>query len=315
MGRAKKKGLDYFPVDVSLMENVGVRVLTSRYGAEGFYLYMYLMCRLHQGGYYLNISEDFISCAALDVRVDEGAVTEIIELMCKKGLFDEGLFSAHGILTSRAIQQTYLEVKCKRGRGTEVIGKYWLLDIASENLTLVSGDLSQTNDDLLQTNADLSQKKCINKTKENKTEENKTKENETEQNESEQPAASAAGACAEYAEIADEFNDICAALPKVLDITPPRITAIKSALKRLGREGLTELFRRTAASDFLTGKTGAWHASFDWILKPANLTKITEGNYDNKCAPPPVDDDYTWGGRIVNALALSPGADPDEYPF
>lgn len=307
MGRAKKQGMDYFPVDVNLMESTAIKVLTARFGAEGFYLYMFLMCRIHLGGYYIEVSEDFISCAAVDTRIKEKTVADMIELMCTKGLFDAGLYEKYGILTSLEIQETYLDVKCKRGRGVEVFKEYWLLNKENtpDNLTMISvflsetkDDLSQTNEDLLQTNADMSQKKCINKTKENKTEQNEIL-----------PSA-----------IVEQYNSICTALPKVRDLTEPRKKAIKSALKKLGQEGLIELFRKTAASDFLSGRKNDWHATFDWILKPANLTKIIEGNYDN-AAPTsqatlaPQTTDYTCGGKYVNMLALTGDLAPEDYPF
>ena len=114
--------------------------------------------------------------------------------------------------------------------------------------------------------------------------------------------------------IVEQYNSICTALPKVRDLTEPRKKAIKYALKRLGQEGLTELFRKTAASDFLCGKKGGWKASFDWILKPANLTKILEGNFDN-AAPEPQTTDYTCGGKYVNMLALTGDLAPEDYPF
>lgn len=45
------------------------------------------------------------------------------------------------------------------------------------------------------------------------------------------------------------------------------------------------VFDRVEASNFLTGRERRgdrnWKAGFDWIFKPANLTKIIEGNYDN----------------------------------
>ena len=82
MGRAKKRGMDYFPVDVSLMDSTEIKVLTAKFGAEGFYLYMFLMCRIHLGGYYLEVSEDFISCTAVDTRLKEKTVEDMIELMC-----------------------------------------------------------------------------------------------------------------------------------------------------------------------------------------------------------------------------------------
>ena len=112
----------------------------------------------------------------------------MIELMCAKRLFDRGLYEQYHILTSVAIQETYLDVKCKRGRGIEVYGEYWLLgaDNVPENLTIISVHKPQTNEDILQTNSDLPQtnpdmpqKKCINKTKENKTEQNETEQNES----------------------------------------------------------------------------------------------------------------------------------------
>ena len=41
--------------------------------------------------------------------------------------------------------------------------------------------------------------------------------------------------------------------------------------------------KKAEASDFLTGRNGGWGGcGFDWILKPANLSKILEGNYDNR---------------------------------
>lgn len=48
-------------------------------------------------------------------------------------------------------------------------------------------------------------------------------------------------------------------------------------------EFFARVFKKVATSDFLTGATKVpFVASFDWILKPANLTKILEGNYDNR---------------------------------
>lgn len=122
------------------------------------------------------------------------------------------------------------------------------------------------------------------------------------------------GESPDYKAIVEQFNSVCTALPKVRDLTEPRKKAIKSALKKLGQEGLIELFRKTAASDFLSGRKNDWHATFDWILKPANLTKIIEGNYDNT-SPATETTDYTCGGKYVNMLALTEDLAPEDYPF
>ena len=89
----------------------------------------------------------------------------------------------------------------------------------------------------------------------------------------------------DYQSVIDLFNSICKSLPKVQKITDKRRKAIKNAHKLLGGMSFDELFAKVENSDFLTGRTGKWSGcGFDWILTPSNLTKIIEGNYDNKNA-------------------------------
>ncbi|MBQ8133132.1 MAG: replication protein [Clostridia bacterium] len=86
----------------------------------------------------------------------------------------------------------------------------------------------------------------------------------------------------DYQSVVDVFNTICISLPKVTKLTNDRKQRIKAADKQI--EGKwRELFETVENSDFLTGRNGNWNGcSFDWILKPSNLIKIIEGNYDNK---------------------------------
>ena len=44
-------------------------------------------------------------------------------------------------------------------------------------------------------------------------------------------------------------------------------------------------FQAVDSSDFLSGRNGAFKASFDWLLKQTNFIKILEGNYDNGPRP------------------------------
>lgn len=93
-------------------------------------------------------------------------------------------------------------------------------------------------------------------------------------------------------------------MPKVIDISALRRKAIGSALKKLGKEGLTELFQKTSASYFLCGKKGGWKASFDWIMKPENLTKIIEGNFDNAKPPEPEATSYCLDEEFAKLIGL-----------
>jgi hypothetical protein len=42
------------------------------------------------------------------------------------------------------------------------------------------------------------------------------------------------------------------------------------------------LFENAENSSFLKGVDGGWKASFDWLIKEANMLKVLEGNYADK---------------------------------
>lgn len=78
------------------------------------------------------------------------------------------------------------------------------------------------------------------------------------------------------------YNEICKSLPSVISMTESRKRASKLRVKELGIENVKSLFTKAEASDFLKGKNERnWKANFDWLMKPANATKVLEGNYDN----------------------------------
>lgn len=80
------------------------------------------------------------------------------------------------------------------------------------------------------------------------------------------------------------YHTLCFSLSKWMKLTPARVELLR---KRLGEnpdlEYWRDLFERIEKSDFLTARigNGNWRATLDWILKPENLQKIKEGNYDN----------------------------------
>lgn len=85
---------------------------------------------------------------------------------------------------------------------------------------------------------------------------------------------------------ADLFNLTCKSLHPVsptLNWAASRRSAVGNRLKEKPEFVFwQQVFTRVERSDFLTGRNAAWCANFDWILKPANLQKIVEGNYDNR---------------------------------
>ena len=87
----------------------------------------------------------------------------------------------------------------------------------------------------------------------------------------------------DYQGVVDLFNSVCISLPKVQKLNDKRRKLIVNADKLLGDMTFEGFFNLVESSDFLTGRNGKWcGCGFDWILNPANLTKIIEGNYINK---------------------------------
>ena len=87
----------------------------------------------------------------------------------------------------------------------------------------------------------------------------------------------------DYQAVLDAFHASCPSLPKVLKLSDSRKKAIKARLSDFGLEEIKRAFALTEQSDFLKGTNATgWQAGFDWLMKPANLTKVLEGNYENK---------------------------------
>lgn len=95
----------------------------------------------------------------------------------------------------------------------------------------------------------------------------------------EQPARPAV----DYQKIVEAFNSICLSYPQVKAISENRKKAIKARLKTYSEADIVMAFEKAEKSDFLKGKNNRnWSATFDWLMKDSNLTKVLEGNYDNK---------------------------------
>jgi hypothetical protein len=84
-----------------------------------------------------------------------------------------------------------------------------------------------------------------------------------------------------FSEIVDIFNRVCEDLPKVVKLSEKRKKSITSLLKSHSLQDIGEVFKKVNESDFLSGRSGNWKASFDWIFNQTNFLKVLEGNYIN----------------------------------
>ena len=87
-----------------------------------------------------------------------------------------------------------------------------------------------------------------------------------------------------YREVAEYFNQAMDGkqIQKIKTLNDTRKSHLAARLKDFTKQDLLEVIDKAAASDFLNGcgRTG-FKATFDWIFRPNNFTKILEGNYDN----------------------------------
>ena len=88
-------------------------------------------------------------------------------------------------------------------------------------------------------------------------------------------------------EFIEFFNSTIAAaksiIPVIKSVAGMRLSFLQARTREHGKEAVKTAITKAAASDFLNGKGGrGFIANCDWILRPNNMPKILEGNYDNR---------------------------------
>lgn len=91
-----------------------------------------------------------------------------------------------------------------------------------------------------------------------------------------------------YSEFQKYWNEHTAGehVNKIKKLTDTRRKHLKSLINQYGETEIYHAFDKVADSHFLSGKSGKWHATFDWTIKPANFIKIIEGNFDDRDSAP-----------------------------
>lgn len=128
MPRPQQKGLTYFPLDVDFLSDRKIKILKSRYGADGITLYIYLLCEIYRNGYYLKVDDDFYFLIADDLGMERNKVQQVLKFLLERSLFDSTLFQSDTILTSAGIQRRFQLAVRERARKTPItVKRFWLL--------------------------------------------------------------------------------------------------------------------------------------------------------------------------------------------
>ena len=86
-----------------------------------------------------------------------------------------------------------------------------------------------------------------------------------------------------YDKIKTLYNSTCVSFSRCTVMSDARKKAIKARFASgYTLDDFKRLFEKVEASSFLKGSNSRnWRATFDWLLKDANMAKVLDGNYDD----------------------------------
>ena len=181
MARPVKKGLGYFPLDSSVFSDRKIKILMARYGADGFTVYMYVLCEIYKEGYYLVLDHDFEYIVASDLNMSVEKIGQILAFLYERSLLTSILLTPDtAVISSTGIQRRFQEaVKFRAVKKPVIVDKRcWLLD-ESETAPFIKvrseNSFSENNGGFSENNGGFSENNALNKSKVNKS---KVKEKE-----------------------------------------------------------------------------------------------------------------------------------------
>lgn len=266
MGRNKKYGLDYFPFDIDIFQDIRIRKLIKYQSGKAITVYALLLCIIYKDGYYVRWDKELPFIISEQTGFEEAYVLEVINSCLKLGLFNEELYTSDGILTSKGIQERYKKI-CDLCRRNSEISEF----------TLISSEEKPISSEEMPINSAKSTQSKVKKRKENIT---------VDSNES--PVCATCQPHDEridYSELVKFFNEKTQGVFGVIrmPLSDKRKGMINARIKTYGKETFAQMIQKALNSDFLKGQNkNGWRASFDWLIKPTNFEKVISGNYDNK---------------------------------
>lgn len=134
MARPRKKGLDYFPLDVDIFQDDKLFDVQNEYGPLGEIIYLRLLCLIYKHGYYYRF-DSLDKLASMLIKSignrwarDKQTVKDVILYLAECNLFSSELMQ-NNVITSRGIQERYLKAM---ERNLSKIEEYSLLENSSQ---------------------------------------------------------------------------------------------------------------------------------------------------------------------------------------
>lgn len=111
-----RNGLKYYHAETARFQDIKIKRLKKKYGCEGYAVYSYVENEIYRvEGSYIRFDEDQAFDCAEYWALEEDKVYDIINFCAEIGLFNTQLWKEQSILSSRYIQDSYLQI-CRRAK-------------------------------------------------------------------------------------------------------------------------------------------------------------------------------------------------------
>jgi len=166
MSRPIKAGIDYFPLDVNMDEKV--ELIEAKYGIAGFGVLIRLYQSIYKHGYFLEIDEEKLLLLKNRLHVEPDFLNDFINDSLRWKIFDSHLYEKYKILTSKGIQNRYIEAT-KRRKDILFIQEFLLIsDVFKSYGNRVNVNINSINACINPENENIKKQSKVNKSKVNK---------------------------------------------------------------------------------------------------------------------------------------------------
>lgn len=177
MARPQKEGIDYFPLDVEMSEEV--KLIDAKFGVAGFGVLVKVWQIIYDHGYYSKWTERELLLYKNRINADINLINAVINECLQWGIFNQGLYEKYSVLTSRGIQKRFFEATTRRQTVT-LTNELLLMPIPDKfkpaliDLPIVNVCNNPKNADNNSKNADIGTQSILNKSKVKKSKVNNT---------------------------------------------------------------------------------------------------------------------------------------------
>jgi len=154
MARPIKTGLDYFPLDVVIDDDV--ELLEAECGLVGFAILIKLWQKIFSNGYFIEWNEDNAMLFARKINAELTLVNTVVNVCLRRDLFDKTTFNDYNVLTSKGIQKRYFKI-CNDAKRKGLV--------MTKEYQLINTELIGVNTELIALNPELSTQSKVKESK------------------------------------------------------------------------------------------------------------------------------------------------------